>query len=413
MGEGKSRANATRGPKQKPSCVEEEAYSTPAQLFFSLARAHEPRRPAATRGSSYPSEASHSLSLTSTLRPSSIVQLTAIMNHGMRKNGDKNGRGGLLSWVGKTKNLIYVLLGVVLVAVLARVQLPRGQRDARSPEAANICREVTLTARGQGGRQELSAWNVSRYCEDVTIDGACEELKDFTGLTDDEFQKRMERRGRFHFEGEHMFWNPGSKTELAWYYSSSVDYLFGNVVHRVNTGVLDRFLKHETHEPVLDYSGGTGNNAIYLAKKGLRVQYFGIGMAEKAFARYRVERNGLQDLVEFKEPYTRRTGYTFDPINGPLPQDGSLGSILATDVLEHIPNYHKVVEKMVDSIRVGGVIIEHSPFGSEQESSDQGEPDVRIHVSTGGISMEEAMGPRMKKLNSGSYMNVWVKMMSK
>ena len=166
-------------------------------------------------------------------------------------------------------------------------------------------------------------------------------------------------------------------------------------------------------DPVLDYSGGTGNNAIYLAKKGLRVQYFGIGMAEKAFARYRVERNGLQDLVEFKEPYTRRTGYTFDPINGPLPQDGSLGSILAMDVREHIPNYHKVVEKMVVSIRVGGLIIEHSPFGSEQESSDQGEPDLRVHVSTGGISMEEAMGPRMKKLNSGSYMNVWVKMMSK
>ena len=107
--------------------------------------------------------------------------------------------------------------------------------------------------------------------------------------------------------------------------------------------------------------------------------------SEKAFARYRVERNGLQDLVEFKDPYTRRTGYTFDPINGPLPQDGSLGSILAMDVREHIPNYHKVVEKMVVSIRVGGLIIEHSPFGSEQESSDQGEPDLRVHVSTGGI----------------------------
>ena len=371
-------------------------------LLLSRARA----RASTTRGDprfELPSEASHSLSLTSTLvrrfglpgsAPKAKSQLTtAIMNHGMRKNGDKNGRGGILSWVGKTKNLIYVLLSVVLVAVLARVQLPRGQRDARSPEAADICREVTLTARGQGGLQELSAWNVGRYCEDVTIDGACEELKDFTGLTDDEFQKRMERRGRFHFEGEHMFWNPGSKTELAWYYSTSVDYLFANVVHRVNTGVLDRFLKHEKHEPVLDYSGGTGNNAIYLAKKGLRVQYFGIGMAEKAFARYRVERNGLQDLVEFKDPYTRRTGYTFDPINGPLPQDGSLGSILGTDVLEHIPNYHKVVEKMVDSIRVGGVIIEHSPFGSEQESSDQGDLDLRVHVSTGGISMEEAMGP--------------------
>ena len=41
---------------------------------------------------------------------------------------------------------------------------------------------------------------------------------------------------------------------------------------------------------------------------------------------------------------------------------------------------------MVDSIRVGRVIIEHSPFGSEEESSDQGEPDLRAHVSTGGMA---------------------------
>ena len=123
-------------------------------------------------------------------------------------------------------------------------------------------------------------------------------------------------------------------------------------------------------------------------------------MAEKTFARYRVERNGLQDLVEFKDPYGQHTGHTFDPISGPLLQDGSLGSIVAIDVLEHIPDYHRVVEKMVDSLRVGGVIIEHSPFGSEEESSEQGEPDLRVHVSSGGISMEEAMGPRMKKIDS-------------
>lgn len=58
----------------------------------------------------------------------------------------------------------------------------------------------------------------------------CSELKDFTGLSDDEFMKRMMRTGRFHYEGEHSFWNPGSVSELAWYYATSIDYLFANAI---------------------------------------------------------------------------------------------------------------------------------------------------------------------------------------
>ena len=41
------------------------------------------------------------------------------------------------------------------------------------------------------------------------------------------------RKGRFHFEGEHAFWNPQSRSELAWYYATSVDYLFANSLHGV------------------------------------------------------------------------------------------------------------------------------------------------------------------------------------
>ncbi len=303
-----------------------------------------------------------------------------------------------------------MLLTVVLVTVhlQLRARAVAAAVDSalrESAVAADNCRKVVFSARGQGGMMELKPQVVKDFCADPKVDGACEELQDFTGLTDEEFAKRIERRGHFHFEGEHRFWNPGSETELAWYYATSVDYLFGNVVHSVATDVLDSFLEREKHEPVLEYSGGTGNNAVFLAKKrGLRVQYFGIGMAEKTFVRYRVERNGLQDLVEFKDPYAQRTGYTFDPINGPLPRDGSLGSVLAMDVLEHIPDYHRVVEAMVDSIRVGGRIIENSPFAKEEKSSDQ--EDLRVHVSTGGVSMQEAMGPRMKKIDAAG---VWEK----
>jgi hypothetical protein len=184
---------------------------------------------------------------------------------------------------------------------------------------------------------------LTRFCNSTTDPTTvCKELQDFTGLSDDEFLKRMMRKGRFHFEGEHLFWNPVSASELAWYYSTSVDYLFANAIHSVYKGVVDYVAKKE-YEPVLEYSGGVGSNVLAIAQRGIRVHYFGIGMAEYHFTQYRIMKHGLEDLVNFTKPFALKTGFRFDPIGGPLPQDGSLGSILAIDVLEHIPNYHLVV----------------------------------------------------------------------
>lgn len=274
---------------------------------------------------------------------------------------------------------------------------------ANAKPDAEVCRSV-FSAIGQGGLGTFNKAKISGMCRNPNLDGACEELQDFTGLSDEEFQTRLRRLGRFHFEGEHLFWNPQSKTELAWFYATSIDYLFANVIHAPPVAAVAMIGKE--HEPVLEYSGGTGNNVIYLAERGVRVHYFGIGMAERAFARYRVERRGLEDLVEFKTPFSAKTNYTFDPINGPLPRDGSLGSVMAMDVLEHIPNYHVVVEAMVDSIRVGGLIIESSPFGRPQNGQKE---DLRVHVSNGGIPMEQAMGPRMKRKSKPVGISVWEK----
>jgi hypothetical protein len=157
-------------------------------------------------------------------------------------------------------------------------------------------------------------------------------------------------------------------------------------------------------EPVMDYSGGVGNNVLYLAEThGLSVQYFGIGLAEYAFSQYRIRSRQLTDKVSFLLPYSSTTEYKFDPVNGPLPRDGSLGAILAIDVLEHIPTYHLVVEAMVDSIRVGGVIAEYSPFS---EVASKNEIADSVHLSNGGVSMINAMGPRMQYSQENG---VWIK----
>ena len=272
------------------------------------------------------------------------------------------------------------------------------------PNALNVdnCRDVFKT-QGQGGIGELNLEKTIKLCQDPLLFDVCDDLKKFTGLTDDEFNQRLTRQGRFHFEGEHAFWNPKSASELAWFYTTSIDYLFANAVHlAMEEALKQRAVKK--YEPFLDYSGGVGNNILYLASKGVRVQYFGIGMAEYSFAQYRVWKSNLNDMVEFKKPFNSED-HSFDPIHAPLPSDESLGTILAFDVLEHIPNYHNVVDAMVKSIRVGGLIIENTPFAKDKA---QGE-DLRVHVSDGGISMTQAMGPRMKLIEQAKRFNVWEK----
>jgi len=62
----------------------------------------------------------------------------------------------------------------------------------------------------------------------------------------------MQSKANFHFEGEHMLWNPQSATELAWFYTHSVDYLFANAIHEAPAPTLN-FLTPKVH-----CSGGNG-----------------------------------------------------------------------------------------------------------------------------------------------------------
>lgn len=267
--------------------------------------------------------------------------------------------------------------------------------ELRKEPTLENCRLVFSTQH-QGGVGEISLSKIQEHCSNSLSFNVCQDLQDFTGLNNSEFNERMERKGRYHFEGEHLFWNPTSKTELAWYYTTSVNYLFANAIHPAASIQLHH-VENKQYEPVLDYSGGVGNNILYLAKKGIKVQYFGIGMAEYAFAQYRVAKH-----VEFKLPYSAGTGFKFNPIDAPLPRDGSLGSILAMDVLEHIPEYHNVVKAMVESLRMGGIIVENTPFGNDLKDDEE---DLRVHLAAS-MPMEEAMGLRMKQISRGIWKKI-------
>lgn len=247
-------------------------------------------------------------------------------------------------------------------------------KDACSVQNTRCVREVTTE--GGGGRLDAKALDAalaSPRCFNVGRDLAL-----FTGLSPAELRSRLLREDQFHFVGEHGWWAPASRRELSFYYRYSVSYLFANSIHC--SDVAD-FALTPADGPVLEYSGGVGNNVLALASKGIRVSYFGIGEAEAAFARLRVANAGLEHLVDFIRPFVRdatQPGHPlrFDSIYS-VPPDGQYGVVIAMDVLEHIPDYHVTLAHLVRVLRPGGVLLENTPFGH----GGGGETEIHVKAS--------------------------------
>jgi 2-polyprenyl-3-methyl-5-hydroxy-6-metoxy-1,4-benzoquinol methylase len=258
---------------------------------------------------------------------------------------------------------------------------------------------------GQGGGGALDSKTLQKLLGDPLVYNVRDHLQAFTGLSSAELDRRLARADKHHFEEVgHAFADPKSATELVWFYSTSSEYLFANAVHPALN-----FSLTPADGPVLDYSAGVGNTVILLASQGIPCTYFGIGLIESAFAEYRIRRLGLQHLVTFLKPHDMSTNWGFDPLN--VLKNDTYGTILALDVLEHIPKWEETVVAMVRSLRPGGRIFEHTPFSRD---SPRTPVDLRVHVGRGTLSMSEAMGPQMKFLNligTGTNVgtNVWRK----
>ena len=101
---------------------------------------------------------------------------------------------------------------------------------------------------------------------------------------------------------------------------------------------------------------------------------------------------GLDKLVTFIRPHQEHNNWSFSSIF--VPQKEKYGTILAIGVLEHIPDYQKTVAALVSVLRVNGHFYEHTPFSADLKGD---EVDLRIHVGNKGVSMAQAMGPKMQE----------------
>ncbi len=132
-----------------------------------------------------------------------------------------------------------------------------------------------------------------------------EDLKAYTGLGDEQFRRRILRYPEMHHESEFRWYDPKGYEELVWFYRCSASYIFNNAAHN-HWPKLDMIQGGR----VLDYGAGAGCNTIYLAKRGIDVDFLEIGRIQADFIHFRAKRSGLANVTEIPPFHDGR----FDPI---------------------------------------------------------------------------------------------------
>jgi SAM-dependent methyltransferase len=232
---------------------------------------------------------------------------------------------------------------------------------------------------------QLAESAFARAASDPAFSSVIDDLRAYTGFSEEELKAYLLRRADKHFESEFDWVRPRDRASLTWFYRSSSGYLFANALHPYSPK-----LDVLTAGRVLDYGAGVGCHSIPLARRGLEVDFVEISRMQADFLRFRAARHGLTQLREVLPVFEGR----FDPVKCVT---GCYHAIIAMDVLEHIPDYHLVVRHFIEHLEPGGLIIENCPF-------DPGAGEIAIHVAPS-VPLEKAMAG-MEKIDAG----VWRKL---
>lgn len=209
-----------------------------------------------------------------------------------------------------------------------------------------------------------------------------DDLVAYTGFSREMLLPYLLRYPERHFESEFNWYHPTNELELTWFYRCNAAYLFANSIHPY-ASQLDAINQGR----VLDYGAGIGCNTIGLAKKGIEVDFLEINRLQADFINFRAERHKLKNIREVL-PYDEGR---FDPVRC---IKGKYDAIVAMDVLEHIPKYHVLVKHFIENLKLGGIIVENSPF-------DPLAADIAIHVRPD-VPLQEAMAG-MERIDVGIW----------
>lgn len=176
-----------------------------------------------------------------------------------------------------------------------------------------------------------------------------DDLVEFTSLPREAVQALLSRRVE-NFRTEWLQTPSGFRND-GWFYLASRMYLFANAVHfHEAPAMIDDIVSAlPSRGHVLDFGGGTANLALALAAHGSRVDYYELSALQKDFARFRIQRYGLQEQIEIRDSWVKLPSIRYD-------------AVCAFDVLEHLPNLADVVAQVADSLVEGGLLLDTPSF---------------------------------------------------
>lgn len=206
-----------------------------------------------------------------------------------------------------------------------------------------------------------------------------EDLSAFSGFTPREILERAVKKTEFGFGArgwfneEFAYFNPRTPQEHDWFYRAGQIYLFSNARKAFWPGVLGL---GKEDQPILDYGAGIGQNVLELYHRGVAgAWYFEIGALQTEFFRFRARRHGFEPKIV--EPFHKGR---FDPV-GCLSALPLFRTILLLDVLEHVPDYPRILTGIAARLESGGKLVEHSPFASKKCPARGGkESRTRVHL---------------------------------
>ncbi len=199
------------------------------------------------------------------------------------------------------------------------------------------------------------------------------DLEEFTGLPRESLLEWLRREKGRRISDEHRWLEPRDAREYGWFYRGSRVYLFSA------DEAWERAVEHAgPGKRCLDFGGGGGRNSMGMARKGAKVFYVDIGLMNAAFTSFRARKHGLDITVI--DPMVDEGGRWRCDTAEAARRVGGFDLIVADNVLEHVPDYHLVVEKLGQALAPGGRILECTPFKREKPYLFGGPAPWDVHL---------------------------------